>query len=108
MEGRDKGKLLENAQLEMEGRNQEAKMKKEQVRERQEENQGWAVSCHQSHSGKKRGPCLNAKNSKGDKEAGKDDNQDVDLAIKEVTGCDSLKPDCRGLKMNPSGAKKRT
>lgn len=106
MEGGDKGKLWENAQLEMEGSDQEARMKKE-VWERQEENQGGAVSCHRSQAGKKRGPRLNAKNSKGDKEAGKDDNQDTDLAIKEVTACDSLKPDCRGLKTNPSGARKR-
>ena len=46
MEGGDKGKLWENAQLEMEGSDQEARMKKE-VWERQEENQGGAVSCHE-------------------------------------------------------------
>lgn len=29
-------------------------------------------------------------------------NQDVDLAIKEVTSCDSVKPDCQGLTTKPA------
>ena len=87
MEGRDKGKLLGNADQKWKEETKNLKLKRKNSKKaRKIIKAGLYVSCHQSQAGKKTGPRLSAKNSKGDEEHGNNDNQDMDPAIQEVTG----------------------